>query len=179
MDDVPLHSHVIPNPLCDVKQLQNVIETLLRKPLDNRQKNAEERNGGDHNARGGSDIFPTRPSDFFQFDTNIMKKFARALERTAHPLLQFGWLLFFFHLCHLRCHGPLPFLTSCPALLKLWQGRRDSNPHTRFSSFPPEPKSEVISLLCAPCACGTPGKTSWSPCVRSASSCFLSLCSCD
>src|SRR5215470_14863290 len=116
MDDVPLHSHVIPNPLCDVKQLQNVIETLLRKPLDNRQKNAEERNGGDHNARGGSDIFPTRPSDFFQFDTNLMKKFARALERTAHPLLQFGWLLFFFHLCHLRRHGPLPFLTSCPAL---------------------------------------------------------------
>jgi len=31
--------------------------------------------------------------------------------------------------------------------------------------------------LCAACASGTPGKTSSSPCVPSASSCFSSWCS--
>src|SRR5882762_123104 len=72
--------HCIPIDLwfpSDAELFKDIANTVLHQPVDHREKNAKERNGGDNHEGRRNNIVAARPGDLFHFDTNVMKKLTR------------------------------------------------------------------------------------------------------
>src|SRR6267142_5975696 len=152
--------HCIPIDLhspSDAKLFQNVRHAELHELVNYFEKYTEERHGGDNHPGGRNHVFAARPGDLLHLHTNVVQKFACVRHRAADFFANSGCCsgdgvaLFFavLHFDRLRGHEssfsperqaflPVLFFLSRPARERpqLWQGRRDSNPHTR--SWRPE-----------------------------------------
>src|SRR6266849_8155080 len=146
----------------DTKDFENVSHPSLYQPVDDRQKHAEEKHRRNHHRRGRDHVILARPGYLLHFHAHVVQKFARVRNRSGNSLADargrsgdgVAARLVVLHFYRLRGHENLftsrnrhpsrsvfldsrarssnVFPTTPSPGAKLWQGRRDSNPHTRF-----------------------------------------------
>src|SRR5580704_3323125 len=134
--------HCIAIGFCDLsntKNFKHVRNTALHEPVHDCQENSEERDGRDDHCCRRDHFFTAWPGDRLHLQPDIVQKLARVLNRAGNlsaDLARAGadstLRIVVFHFDRLRCHRSSLLHRLAPALANLWQGRRDSNPHTRF-----------------------------------------------
>src|SRR6267143_3491086 len=146
----------------DTKDFEDVSHPSLYQPVDDRQKHSEEKYRGNYHRRGRNHVVLARPGYLLHLHAHVVQEFARVRDRSGNSLANAGGcsgdsvaarlvVLYFYRL---RGHENLvtsrnrlahrsvlldsrPFWSSvfptAPSPgAKLWQGRRNSNPHTRL-----------------------------------------------
>src|SRR5580704_4850930 len=119
----------------DPKLFENVSDSHLHELVYHREKCAEESHRGHDDPGGRDDILAAWPGHLLHLHANVVQKLARVGDRAGNLFRQLrAWSALRFIAAHF--HRPRGHTSSfqCArcALPKLWQGRRDSNPHTRF-----------------------------------------------
>src|SRR6266404_2461354 len=130
--------HCIPidlwSPLT-AKLLEDVLHPALHSQIHYPQENAEKRHRGDDHPGGRNHVFAARPGDLLHLHAHVMQKFTRIGDRSSNLFRQLracSALRFIAAHFHRPRRHESSFQCTLCALPKLWQGRRDSNPHTRF-----------------------------------------------
>src|SRR5258707_5401610 len=147
--------------LSDTKDFEDVSPPSLHYPIHNRQKQSKEEHRRNHHRGRRNNIVLARPGHLLHFHAHVVHEFARVRNRPGNSLadsrgrsgngVAARFLVLHFH----RVRGHKTLFTSGTGLLtvphfpiprarwsgvaaalsssaNLWQGRRDSNPHTRF-----------------------------------------------
>src|SRR5258707_12975226 len=147
--------------LSDTKDFEDVSPPSLHYPIHNRQKQSKEKHRRNHHRGRRNNIVLARPGYLLHFHAHVVHEFARVRNCSGNPLAdprgRSGYgvaarlVVLHFH----RVRGHKTLFTSGTGLLtvphfsiprarwsgvaaapfssaNLWQGRRDSNPHTRF-----------------------------------------------
>src|SRR5271156_2907242 len=113
--------------------------------IGEKEINAEKRNRQRHHDRGRNHIRARRPVDLAHLDPHIVKKrteplplrgrFSNRLHQRKSADVVVVRLLFLVELCrlrHFRNRLRIAYFVSFLLPAPNWQGRRDSNPHSRF-----------------------------------------------
>src|SRR6266849_7872833 len=119
----------------DAKPLEYVRHTHLHELIYHCKKHSKERHRGDDHPRCRNHVFAARPRDLLHLHANVVQKFTRVGDSTRNPLRQLracSALRFIAAHFHRPRGHKSSFQCALCALPKLWQGRRDSNHHTRF-----------------------------------------------
>src|SRR6266404_5682529 len=143
----------------DTKDFEDVSHPSLYQPVDDRQKHTEEEHCRNYHRRGRNHVVLARPGYLLHFHAHVVQEFARVRDRSGNSLADAGGSsgdgvaarFVVLHFYRLRGHEtsslpgtvsfrpsrfPRRWSTVFPTApfpgTKLWQGRRDSNPHTRF-----------------------------------------------
>src|SRR5882757_2963709 len=133
--------HCIPiefQSLSDAENFEHIRNAALHQPVDHRQKNTEESHGRDHHGGRRNHILAARPGNLLHLQADIVQKRARILVRPGNFPAELTRprgdpaLFFVLALDRLRCHRSSSLHRRLTGPINLWQGRRDSNPHTRF-----------------------------------------------
>src|SRR6516225_7676238 len=145
--------HCIPIGCCSpshAELLKNGLYSAVHAQVHQPQKNSKKGHGNQHYPGGRDHILAGWPRDLLQLHASVVEEFL-CLTQRARDLLTYarrcsgdGVPFAVLHFYCLRGHlsldllpaeASLPPITAALRFVRnaqLWQGRRDSNPHTRF-----------------------------------------------
>src|SRR5580704_12809438 len=123
------------NDLSNSKNFEHVRDAALHQPVDNRQKNAEERDGCDHHRGSRDDFVAARPSDCLHLQANVVQKLTRFLNGAgdltadlARASADSALRIVVFHFYRLRSHRSSRTNRLTPAHLQSLAGEEGLEP---------------------------------------------------
>src|ERR1700744_5509286 len=158
--------------LSNSKNFKYVRDPALHEPINNREKNAEERDGRDHHRGGRDDFFATRPGDCLHLQADVVQKLTRFLNGAgdltadlARASADSALRIVVFHFYRLRSHrssqpnrlAPAPGSNSGRGggIRTPIPGFGDRSPNRWTTPLYPEPAPSgrrVNSASCPPCS---------------------------